>query len=637
MATGVFGLRKVYIKQNENIDNRNFASWPESATYGYYVGGFFPGGNVCVISRLDFSNETVSDPGKNLPTARAYLTAVSSSSYGYFGGGATPTPAVICTITRLDFSNETVSDPGKNLPQININFAAISSSSYGYYGGGGSPISAYLSTITRLDFSSETLSNPGKNLPAARNNLAVTSSSSYGYFGGGFDLSIRLCVISRLDFSNETVSDPGKNLPTSRETLAATSSNSYGYFGGGFQSPLKICTITRLDFSNETVSDPGKNLPTSRERLAATSNNSYGYFGGGDNPTPSNISTITRLDFSNETLSDSPTRNLPSVRSSFATLSGGQSIDRGSKTYGYYGGGNNLTGLYSTIIRLDFSNETVSNPGKNLLTARSQLAATSSNYCGYYAGGSTSPPTTTVSIISRLDFSNETLFDNPGLNLPVATSSLSATSSNSYGYFAGGTLGPANATTTTISRLDFSNETVNLPGKNFTDLTGGRRSYLTATSSVSYGYFAGGQTTPPLSPTATFFDTISKFDFSNETVDTFYRNLPTTRSSLAQVSNSLYGYFGGGSAPAQAPPAINTITRLDFSNETVSNPGKNLPTPRSNLTATSSSFYGYFGGGFTPPHNNTITRLDFSNEIVSNPGNNFLDTKSNWAAVSNSN
>jgi hypothetical protein len=40
MATGVFGLRKVYIKQNENIDNRNFASWPESAVYGYFGGGF---------------------------------------------------------------------------------------------------------------------------------------------------------------------------------------------------------------------------------------------------------------------------------------------------------------------------------------------------------------------------------------------------------------------------------------------------------------------------------------------------------------------------------------------------------------------------------------------------------------------
>jgi len=38
MTSGVFGLRKVYKKQVENVDNNNFASWPESATYGYIAG-----------------------------------------------------------------------------------------------------------------------------------------------------------------------------------------------------------------------------------------------------------------------------------------------------------------------------------------------------------------------------------------------------------------------------------------------------------------------------------------------------------------------------------------------------------------------------------------------------------------------
>ena len=38
------------------------------------------------IDRLDFSNETTSDIG-DLSQARSALAAVSSSSYGYFGGG----------------------------------------------------------------------------------------------------------------------------------------------------------------------------------------------------------------------------------------------------------------------------------------------------------------------------------------------------------------------------------------------------------------------------------------------------------------------------------------------------------------------------------------------------------------------
>ena len=91
-----------------------------------------------------------------------------------------------------------------------------------------------------------------------------------------------------------------------------------------------------------------------------------------------------------------------------------------------------------------------------------------------------------------------------------------------------------------------------------------------------------------------------------------FRSLPTVIYSLAGTSSNSYGYFGGG-------VFICTISRLDFSNETTSNPGKNLPTARYGLAATSSNLYGYFGGGYIP-HFSTITRLDFSNETVSDPG-----------------
>jgi hypothetical protein len=80
---------------------------------------------------------------------------------------------------------------------------------------------------------------------------------------------------------------------------------------------------------------------------------------------------------------------------------------------------------------------------------------------------------------------------------------------------------------------------------------------------------------------------------------------------------SEFGYFGGGSAPL----IVNTINRLDFSNETVSAPGNNLTEARSQLAAVSNSNYGYFGGGgFAPPRVCTIDRLDFSNETVAAPG-----------------
>ena len=44
------------------------------------------------------------------------MAGLSNNSYGYFGGGGSPNS---CTIARLDFSNEVVSDTGKNLPADN--------------------------------------------------------------------------------------------------------------------------------------------------------------------------------------------------------------------------------------------------------------------------------------------------------------------------------------------------------------------------------------------------------------------------------------------------------------------------------------------------------------------------------------
>jgi hypothetical protein len=113
MAIGVFGLKKIYKRQVDNIINNSFVAWSESSKYGYFGGGSV-GAFLNTITRLDFSNETVSDPGKNFVAGRAYGAGVSNNSYGYFGGGFTTT--TISTISRLDFSNETVSNPGNNLP-----------------------------------------------------------------------------------------------------------------------------------------------------------------------------------------------------------------------------------------------------------------------------------------------------------------------------------------------------------------------------------------------------------------------------------------------------------------------------------------------------------------------------------------
>ena len=626
----IFSLNEIRTEQIKNIANDNFESWPESATYGYFAGGLDPAGSpiyVDTVDRIDFSSETTSLPGNDLPSGRWHFATVSSSSYGYFGGGYDGSNH-IDTINRLDFSNETFSAPGNNLSQVRQGLGGTQSSSYGYFAGGTDPAvsPSYVDTVDRIDFSSETMSTPGNDLPSGRYSFGEVSSSSYGYFGGGYDGSSHIDTINRLDFSSETFSAPGNNLSQVRQGLGGTQSSSYGYFGGGINpavSPSIVDTVDRIDFLNETASLPGNNLPSGRRLPGTSQSSSYGYFGGGYDGS-NHIDTINRLDFSNETFS-APGNNLSQVRQGLAGVSGGASYRiSGSRTYGYFGGGQFTPLALSklTIVdRIDFSSETMSTLGNNLSQGRQYLAATSSNSYGYFGGGrnpSVSP--LYLSTVERLDFSNETISDVGDLSIGRFT--LAACSSSSYGYFAGGR-DPGSSPTyiSTVDRLDFSNDTLSLPDQGRSILTQGS----SVVSNSSYGYFGGG---------IPYIDTVERLDFSSETFSLPGDDLLENRGYAAGVSNSNFGYFGGGRSPSYQ----STIDRLDFSNGTMT-PGNNLSQARSNLAATQSSSDGYFaagGEGATRPC--TIDRLDFSSETTSTPfgaGNGLPAGNTGSAAVSN--
>jgi hypothetical protein len=306
------------------VEDGNFASWPESAIYGYFAGGPAPSpppSGSSLIRRLNFSNETVSNPGNTLPVGRLNVDGLANAINSYFGGGFFNPPITgtyVSTITRQNFSNETVSNPGNNLPVARSSVSAISSSSYGYFGGGYNSAPNAVSTISRLNFSTESINNT-TNLPVARANRSTTSNSSYGYFAGGGSFSDIISTISRLDFSTESINNT-TNLPVARGELFAVETRSYGYFIGGNNTSI----INRLDFSNDTISNPG-NLPSNRNNSATFSNNSYGYFASGQNPGFTIGTNLSRLDFSVETISDLG-NILPSPAITSGTATGGQSV-----------------------------------------------------------------------------------------------------------------------------------------------------------------------------------------------------------------------------------------------------------------------------------------------------------------------
>ena len=94
--------------------------------------------------------------------------------------------------------------------------------------------------------------------------------------------------------------------------------------------------------------------------------------------------------------------------------------------------------------------------------------------------------------------------------------------------------------------------------------------------SANYGYFCGGYSPP-------YSDLIDRIDFSNETMSLPGNDLTEARYGMGVVSNSNYGYFGAGNGPG----AVVTVDKIDFSNDTISPSTNNLPTAKDKLAAVS--------------------------------------------------
>jgi len=293
-----------------------------------------------------------------------------ATNFGYFGGG---TPGPVSTVDRIDYSNDTATASVKGpLSLARYLLAATGNSSYGYFGGGNSPSQSpsQVSTVDRIDYSNDTATaSPKGPLSTTKLYLAATGNISYGYFGGGQNPSGIISTVDRIDYSNDTATaSPKGPLSLARYLLAATGNSSYGYFGVGIWPYTS--TVDRIDYTNDTVTASVKGpLSSARYNLAATGNSSFGYFGGGRNVTNPIVSTVDRIDYSNDTATSSVKGPLSSVKYQLAAT--------GNSSFGYFGGGTPFPAT-STVDRIDYSNDTATASVKGPLSfARYHLAAAS--------------------------------------------------------------------------------------------------------------------------------------------------------------------------------------------------------------------------------------------------------------------
>ena len=260
-----------------------------------------------------------------------------------------------------------------------------------------------------------------------------------------------------------------------------------------------------------------------------------GYFGGGRTAAMANQSTVDRIDYSNDTATASPKGPLSLAKSYSAAT--------GNSSYGYFGGGGvPLSGFVfkpiSSVDRIDYSNDTTTASPKGPLSLAKYIpAATGNNSYGYFGGGNTvnggypAPPAVLTSTVDRIDYSNDTATASPKGPLSVARSQLAATGNSSYGYFGGGN--PYPVSLSTVDRIDYSNDTATASPKGPLSLA---RRFLAATGNASFGYFGGGD------PVGSAFSTVDRIDYSNDTATALVKGpLSLARSQLAATSAAANG------------------------------------------------------------------------------------------------
>ena len=160
-----------------------------NSSYGYFGGGYFPslyGGPAAssAVDRVDYSNDTATaSPKGALSVARYYLSATGNASFGYFGGGYFPGGGFATSqVDRVDYSNDTATAAPKGpLSIARYALSATGNSSFGYFGGGATAPVTFTSAVDRVDYSNDTATaSPKGPLTVAKFSLAATSAAANG-------------------------------------------------------------------------------------------------------------------------------------------------------------------------------------------------------------------------------------------------------------------------------------------------------------------------------------------------------------------------------------------------------------------------------------------------------------------------
>ena len=616
-----------------------YTNWKEYASYGYFGGGYgYTGGSYgsrTDFDRLDLSTETTSMLSAVAANARRSTSSVTDGSKAFISGEDSGADILYSESDTISFNG--VRGTVNNTERNSNNFQNYNGT-YGYINGGGPTT---LTPTTKYDFATDAATNIAPYYRVIDDTSTAANLKSYGFVVGGYNSPAALTksdAIGRYEYDTETSSEltSRASFRSSASSQITNVSSEFGYrHGGQGVSNTNITTLERLDYSVDGTSSIIGNVTVSHQRGAVAQNGDYGWIRGGANPpavgTPGiMLCTIVRFDFSTETESN-PGQPSPVDRGScqHGGISAGTALrqigknnrndsragldNRGrnvSAAYGYFIGGENNASYLTRNDRVDMLNETVSQV-TNAPPGSKVACVSASGQRGYHIMGEN--PGGSSSNITRIDLTNETFYD-AGTNFPVAsTSAKPYVKSTSYAYI--------NRGASAVETLDFETET--FKPEQFHNVQS--RSNSMNASTPQYGYVAGGTVSD-----------IERLDFVSESRTTLDANLPAALnlgSGINQTRNGDVYFIGGDNA------AGSQVSRFSIATETISNPGNPITKYHALGGATQNENYGYLAAGFPFPSSpggmSTMARIEFENDTTSNPGNFLTQSRYSIGSLSN--
>jgi len=281
---------------------------------------------------------------------------------GYASGGNLVGGSQSSTVDKLSFPNETSSTLGTGLSRVAYFAAGFTNSGVAGYIAGGESNGTPVTTVDKFAFPADTRTTLGTGMSAASNGgSGFANSGVAGYATRGNFTT----VVDKFAFPGDSRTTLGTGL-TGNRAYGATAENAAvaGYYAGGDGGGSAQSNIDKFSFPSDTRSAVSGGLASAIwYSSVGLSNNAVAIYFQSDSSTTFNkfaLPSDTRSTFSAGT----------TARPGGAQMSS-------SGVAGYIGGGQDPSNRTTAITKLSFVNDSVSNIGAVLSSARTGQAGMS--------------------------------------------------------------------------------------------------------------------------------------------------------------------------------------------------------------------------------------------------------------------